>query len=122
MKKQNKFHQTIAVLLFSILAFACLDDTTFSSPTIDCTAPEIVATNTIQQIKQLYQYGSAAPIDDDLIIEGIVISTDEFGNTYKSLTLQDSWEDPTAGIKLAIDKKLSLLYDSRFVECVALGF
>jgi hypothetical protein len=104
MKKQNKFHQTIAVLLFSILAFACLDDTTFSSPTIDCTAPEIVATNMIQQIKQLYQYGSAAPIDDDLIIEGIVISTDEFGNTYKSLTLQDSWEDPTAGIKLAIDK------------------
>jgi hypothetical protein len=44
-------------------------------------------------------------VDANLVIEGYVVSTDEFGNFENKLVLQDSAKNPTAGIQLLLDKE-----------------
>lgn len=102
-KKMKKFKLLkiyIGLLLFS----ACVKDSDFATPTVECVAPEIVVTNTIQQVKEMYQYGGATVIENEVIIEGYVVSSDESGNIYKTLSIQDKPENPTAAIKISIDQ------------------
>jgi hypothetical protein len=44
--------------------------------------------------------GTLDSIEDDIIIKGIVISSDQAGNIYKSLYIQDS----TGGLNISLDK------------------
>jgi hypothetical protein len=90
----------LLLLLFS----ACVKDSDFASPQITCTEPNLTATNTIQQIKEMYQYGGATVIETDVIIEGYVVSNDEKGNIYKTISIQDKPINPSAAIKIAIDQ------------------
>lgn len=54
-------------------------------------APNIQANTTIRQVKaQFYTAGQIRPIDQDLIIRGIVVADDRSGNFYKTLTIQDT--------------------------------
>lgn len=96
--------QVILLFLNFTLFLACVKDNNFSAPTVDCDAPEILATNTIQQVKEMYTFGSATIIETDVIIEGYVVSSDESGNIYKTLSIQDAPENPTSAIKIAIDE------------------
>ena len=43
-------------------------------------------------------------VEDDYIMEGFVVSSDENGNFEKRLVLQDAIENPTAGIQFLIDR------------------
>lgn len=54
---------------------------------------------TISGLKAMYS-GTLVQITTDTIIQGIIVSSDETGNIYKSLYIQDS----TAGLNIAIDK------------------
>lgn len=92
-------------LLFLLGLFsACVKDQDFSVPTIECSEPSITVTNTIQQVKEMYRFGGATVIETDVVIEGYVVSNDEAGNIYKTLSIQDKPENPTAAIKISIDK------------------
>ena len=53
-------------------------------------------THTIQQLAAMYKVGQPFVVNTDLIIGGVVVSTDQPGNFYKSLYIQDG----TAGIEL----------------------
>ena len=68
------------------------------------TNPKLHATNTIAQVKDMYTFGGATKIETDVIIEGYVVSSDKSGNIYKSLSIQDKPENPTAAIKISIDQ------------------
>ncbi|WP_164975173.1 DUF5689 domain-containing protein [Lutibacter sp. HS1-25] len=100
MKKFKILKIYLCLLLFS----ACVKDTDFASPQITCNEPEITVTNTLQQVKEMYKYGGATVIETDVIIEGYVVSNDEMGNIYKTISIQDKPENPTAAIKIAIDQ------------------
>jgi hypothetical protein len=52
----------------------------------------------------MYTFGGATVIDTDVIIEGYVVSSDKSGNIYKSISIQDKPENPTAAIKISIDE------------------
>jgi len=68
--------------------------------------PILTANATISQIKALHTIGNSANlITDSLVIEGIVVSSDEAGNFYKQLIIQDD----SAGIELRIE--MSNLYN-----------
>ncbi len=93
------------VVLLTIGIFSsCVKDQDFETPTVNCTEPTITATNTIQQVKNMYTFGGATVINTDVIIEGYVVSDDKSGNIYKTLSIQDKPENPTAAIKIAINK------------------
>lgn len=104
MKKYKIFRWIIVNGLIISFLLSCVKDQDFSTPKIDCTDPEIVETNTIQQIKEMYQYGGVKVIEDDIIIKGYVVSNDRSGNIYKTLSIQDFPESPTSAIKIAIDQ------------------
>ncbi|HMO33256.1 MAG TPA: DUF5689 domain-containing protein [Lacibacter sp.] len=54
-------------------------------------APDIQANTSIRQVKaQFYTSGQIKPIDQDLVIRGIVVADDKSGNFYKTLTIQDT--------------------------------
>jgi len=101
MKIQQK---TIGLLLLINLFLGCVKDQDFSSPIVNCDEPTILATNTIQQVKDMYTFGGATLIETDVIIEGYVVSSDKSGNIYKTISIQDKPENPTSAIKISIDE------------------
>ena len=85
MKKVRLLKIIILCMLFS----ACIKDSDFSTPTIECVEPVITVTNTIQQVKEMYKFGGSTIIETDVVIEGYVVSSDESGNIYKTISIQD---------------------------------
>lgn len=88
----------------------------FSLPVPDDTETTIVSNTEINVIKNIllqsgdiyYQFSP----EDNAVIEGYVISSDETGNFYKSLIIQDKMENPTCGIEILLDKNdLFTLYN-----------
>lgn len=57
------------------------------------------ATHSIAQLKERYQEGKFNPINDEIIIHGIVTANDQSGNFYQSIILQDA----TGAIPILID-------------------
>lgn len=91
------------VLLVSVYS-SCVKDDNFTTPTVECNETNLIANSTIQQVKDMYTFGGATVIDTDVIIEGYVVSSDKSGNIYKSVSIQDKPENPTAAIKISIDE------------------
>lgn len=105
MKTKNIFK----IAMLAILTFAlnsCVEDNDYSTPTIEITDPGLTVTNSISSVRDLYT-GSVVNFsnigDGNLIIEGYVVSSDESGNIYKTISIQDKPENPTAAIQLAVD-------------------
>ncbi len=101
---KNKFQKATSFLLLISIFSACVKDQNYATPTVDCTEPTMAITNTIKQVKEMYTFGGATNIDTDVVIEGYVVSSDISGNIYKTLSIQDKTENPTAAIKIAIDQ------------------
>ncbi len=99
---------SIAVLMFSLIVSACVKSRNFDSPALDC-AGDLVANTTYAEVKGLYQ-DQTIQIQQDLIIEGYVISSDEAGNFFSVLYFQDSPTNPTEGFEIEIDVRDSHLF------------
>lgn len=100
----------IAILSIAIVTLSsCVENNDYSIPTFTEVNPGLTATNTIQSVKDMLN--SSSPIVDFktvsneglMIIEGYVVSSDESGNIYKTISIQDKPENPTAAIQLAVD-------------------
>ena len=102
------FYKNLRILLISIVVISifstCVKDGDFETPNVDCSEPQLAATTTIQQVKEMYTFGGAKIIETDIIIEGYVVSSDKSGNIYKSISIQDKPENPTAAIKISINQ------------------
>ncbi len=57
----------------------------------------------IQDIKNMFVSGSVYKITSDIYIKGYVCSSDETGNFYKELYLQDDPISPTSGIRVLLN-------------------
>ncbi|WP_417290543.1 DUF5689 domain-containing protein [Corallibacter sp.] len=93
------------VAMFCITA--CVQDDDYSVPTVILQEPNITETNTIAQVKAMYT-GSLVNFSEvsnggKVIISGYVVSSDEAGNFYKTLIIQDAPENPSAAIQIDID-------------------
>lgn len=67
----------------------------------------LTPTITLQEVKDMYtgamvEFG----VDTDYVIEGYVVSSDASGNFENKLIIQDKLENPTAGLRILIDKEL----------------
>lgn len=109
--------KTTTYLKISLMALAsfgaltsCVKNDEFDVPKFKCDNQFEAANSSITAVKQLAPtpapptYESNHVITDDVIFDGYVISSDEGGNFYKQLTIQDNPENPTAGIQIAINK------------------
>lgn len=104
MKNNKPTLKTARFLLLIFLFAGCVKDGDFETPNVDCTEPQLTATTTIQQVKEMYKFGGGSIIETDIIVEGYVVSSDKSGNIYKSISIQDKPENPTAAIKISINQ------------------
>jgi len=106
-----KTKNILKLIMLTVLAFtfnSCVEDGDFSIPSVNVEDPGLTATNTIQSVRDMLVYSNAVidfekTVGENLIIEGYVVSSDESGNIYKTISIQDSPENPTAAIQLAVD-------------------
>ncbi|MBW1617586.1 DUF5689 domain-containing protein [Empedobacter falsenii] len=100
---------TIASLLSLglFITQSCVQDDDYSTPPIDC-ADKLTANITIADLTTKVTSGqlkldSNGAVAEDLVMDAYVISSDETGNFYKTISLQDKVENPTTGIQIEID-------------------
>ncbi len=103
--KTMKYLTKILILLGVVSLVSCSQKDKWDEPDIPCQNPSVSVNATISDILALSPSGDITQIDDDLNFEGYVISSDEAGNFYTTLVLQDAPQNPTAGISIAVDKR-----------------
>ncbi|GMN09725.1 DUF5689 domain-containing protein [Croceitalea sp. MTPC9] len=100
--------QIFILVFLIILTDSCVKNTEFDSISSAC-SDNLIANATFAQVKDLYQ-DELVQIQEDLIIEGYVISSDKAGNFFSVLHFQDSPTDPTEGFQIEIDLRESHLF------------
>jgi hypothetical protein len=115
--KTNKIIRLLFFVIISISFITCVEDGDFTIPESLGSEENEAITNildsinagnlqekTIQQVKQLYIIGDdPLEITSNIVVKGYVISSDKSGNFYKEFYMQDAPENPTAGIKVALN-------------------
>lgn len=90
------------LLALIVVGFSSCYDEEMDVPPVSIPTVDFKATHSISQFKAKYfsnEYSSLDSIKDNIIIKGTVVSTDETGNIYKSIYIQDD----SAGIQISID-------------------
>lgn len=105
--KAIQFKLTFLFLLALGLSFtSCVEDDDFDIPDITVTEPEIDGSiATIGAIQGIIEQndGENFTMDDNIYVEGYVVSSDEGGNFFEELIIQDKPENPTAGIRISVN-------------------
>lgn len=102
MKKYSNILKTFfAVLLLSFMG--CVHDDDYAAPDLtDYQCQDLTTTLTLTQAKALLT-GTTYTFTTDAVISGYVSSSDESGNIYKYLFIQDNYENPTEGLTISVD-------------------
>ena len=104
-----KYRVTLALAFFNIvLLCTCVKDRDFK-PLEGNQVSGLVANATYSEVKSRYQE-ETFQIQEDLIIEGYVSSSDEMGNFFSVLHFQDKPENPSEGFQIEIDLRDSHLF------------
>lgn len=88
--------------------FGCVNNSDFDVPKHDCN-PDIISTISFQELDAYFE-GETIQIQEELVIEGYVISSDEKGNFYNVLFIQDDPINPNFGFQVEIDLRESYLF------------
>lgn len=99
MKKYFKFLVYFLITGSIFIAVSCQDDP-LDVPPVVVPRVDFKANTTLIELKRKFASTNLQQITDDIIIKGVVISTDESGNIYKSLYIQDD----SAGLEISIDR------------------
>ena len=121
--KFNINKSAFGFILILFIMTACVQDDDFGTPDISSEDPNIPSNQLInfKAVKSLYEQAvnagnSTAIINDDVYIEGYVISSDKAGNFFEELIIQNKTDDsnpdtdPRLGLK--IDINVSSLSDT----------
>ncbi|TXF76188.1 DUF5689 domain-containing protein [Chryseobacterium sp.] len=105
MKKYSSFLKFLFVIFASFFITGCVHDDKYNDPNLEgYQCQDLTATLTIAQVKALH--GSTAyvfPANSTAVMEGYVSSSDETGNIYKTIYIQDSPTNPTQGFTISVD-------------------
>ncbi len=103
------FRKLIFLLaLFLMLPLSCVKNKDFDVLQSHCNE-ELVANSTFSEVFSLYKE-ETIQIQEDLIIEGYVISSDEAGNFFGVLHFQDQPQNPTGALQIELDVRDSHLF------------
>ena len=96
------------LVFLGVMFLTCVKDRNFDTQQGSCST-ELVANITYSEVKTMY-VDQTLQIQEDLIIEGYVISSDEKGNFFSVLHFQNDLENPTEGFQIEIDQRDSHLF------------
>ncbi|MDO5656203.1 MAG: DUF5689 domain-containing protein [Flavobacteriaceae bacterium] len=101
----NKFKLIKKALYASVVAIAftgCVQDDDYSTPPINCN-DRWQANADIPAIKALNATDTPLKVTENIIFEGYVVSSDQTGNFFKTMSVQNSLTNPTAGLQIEMD-------------------
>ncbi|MEJ1221275.1 DUF5689 domain-containing protein [Sediminicola sp. 1XM1-17] len=99
----------IPMLLLSFVIESCVADRSFDVPKISC-GENLVANIGFGEVKELY-VDEVFQIQDDLVLEGYVGSSDVAGNFFGTIHIQDTSINPVHGLEIEVDlRDYHLLY------------
>lgn len=105
MKKYNSILRFIFVAITSLFIIGCVHDDNYDEPNLDGSqCADLTATMTLTDLRAKYT-GTVYSFPDNSpdVVEGYVSSTDETGNIYKTIYIQDKAENPTQGFVISVD-------------------
>lgn len=88
------------MLATAFVLTSCVHDDKYDAPDLSGNCQDLTATITLAAAKNLAQNTT---ITTDDVIEGYVSSTDQSGNIYKTIYIQDDPTNPTQGFVLSVD-------------------
>lgn len=106
MKKYNSFLKFLLIAFTALFITSCVHDDKYDDPNLDdFQCQDLTATMTIAQVKALHPTAVryVFPADSPAIMEGYVSSSDETGNIYKTIFIQDDPVNPTHGFTISVD-------------------
>lgn len=96
----------LLILALGSTMISCVEDDDFDIPEVSTTDPEIdgevVTIGSVLGIIEQNE-GENFTIESNIYVEGYVISSDEGGNFFEELIIQDKPENPTAGIRISVN-------------------
>lgn len=92
------------VALSAIAITSCTQKDEWETPPINCENKFPTTNTTLASFKALTPSSGFLLITDDKIFDGYVVSSDENGNFYKTISIQDKPENPTAAIQMEVDR------------------
>lgn len=92
-------------MIAALVITGCVHDDKYNEPNLDgYQCADLTATMTLTQLRAKYTTTSFTfPDNSTDIVEGYVSSTDETGNIYKTIYIQDKPENPTQGFVISVD-------------------
>ncbi|WP_333851232.1 DUF5689 domain-containing protein [Epilithonimonas sp.] len=106
-----KTYTTIKTLVFSAIVAmtytSCVKDDDWNAPEILCNNRFDEPTTTMAAFAALAPTSGTYKIPADgapIIFDAYIVSSDENGNFYKTISFQDKAENPTVGLSLEVDK------------------
>lgn len=105
MKSIKKFFYAALITAGLATSFVACVDNDFDQPEIIVPKYEGASNTSIADLKAKHTAGNFETIEEDLVIEGYVVSDDTEGNFYKQIIVQDSREGATGGIEVKINEK-----------------
>lgn len=94
--------------LWILMLLGCVKNRDFDTPSVIC-SDGILPNTSYSELKDLY-IDATVQIQEDLILEGYVVSSDKDGNFFSVLHFQDSPTNPSEGLQLEIDLRDSHLF------------
>lgn len=103
MNKFNKISLVLALTGGLFFTQSCVQDDDYSIPPMDCTG--LTTTMSIPQlVAEVNEANALVYYTENAVLEGYVISSDETGNFFKTISIQDHPTNPTTnGIQIEID-------------------
>ncbi|WP_194529373.1 DUF5689 domain-containing protein [Zobellia roscoffensis] len=95
-------------VIMTVCFCGCVKSKSYDLPSDNCVS-ELGVNATFSEVKSLYK-DDTFQIQEDLIIEGYVVSSDADGNFFSVLYFQDSPMTPTEGFQIEIDVRDSHLF------------
>ncbi len=106
--KNFKYITLLAILYFiGMTITSCVKDDDYNIPEVNAEEPNVNVNISIAAVKAMYRGFEPIKVEagpnsqTELYIEAYVVSSDESGNYYKQLIVQDKAENPTAGLSIS---------------------
>jgi hypothetical protein len=97
----------LLILALGLTLNSCVEDDEFEIPDVNAVDPNIPEDNIVEIGSILgtiaQNDGENFTIESDIYVEGYVVSSDEAGNFFEEIIIQDKPENPTAGIRISIN-------------------
>lgn len=104
--KTIQLTKVVVAVLALLTITSCVNNDDFSVPNLTIQEPEldgeVISINALRDL--LLQEGETVDLAESTVyVEGYVVSSDEAGNWFEELIIQDSPSNPTAGLRVLID-------------------